>query len=163
MSPLRTSRCSSGDRLVSVLRSNDSRRTSPSLRVTENVGRSPLPRSRRLLKSFPSLVACQPLGTIAELLQIAIHLAVDLFQFSFQCLPFCKNAIQVDFLLLFERIDVTRNVQVVVVPLDFLDRSQMGVFFYVLPSLVRRDDFPDVLLGELVLIFTVYVFPAAVN
>src|SRR5437870_448008 len=152
MSPFRTSRCSCGDRFVSVFRSSESRRTSPLSSVTDRVGRPAAPRSRRFLNRAPKVVSCQPSGTITKLLQISVHFRFNLRQLALEFLALNQYSFEINWFLLLEGVHVTRDVEVVVVPFDLVGCRKMRVLRHTLSRTIGLDDLPDVIFTELVLV-----------
>src|SRR5690554_2876710 len=71
---------------------------------------------------------CPPLsGPITQLLQIPVHLLVQLRNLSLDLFPLCLHCNQVDFLFLLKCIDIAGNIEVEVVLLDLLQAGQIGI------------------------------------
>ena len=70
------------------------------------------------------------------------------------------HRININFLLFLKSIHITRNIEVEVVPLDFLEACQIGVFIDSFPGLIGRYDLINVRLPEPVLVLVVLILPA---
>lgn len=81
----------------------------------------------------------------------------------FQCFELPGNHIQVDFRFRFKRVDIARNVQVVVVGLDGFQAGDMAEFILIDARQIRFDDFMDMRRAQDVLRFNFIECLAGVN
>lgn len=102
-------------------------------------------------------------GLESQFLEIAVHFLADGDEFSFQLGDLGFDGHEVDLGLFLERIDVARDVEVVVVVGDLLRGGAVGVFIDGLERGVGGGDLFEVGLGEEVLVFGVGEFAGGVD
>lgn len=113
------------------------------------------------LGNLPQLV--DSLFHQSQLFQIPFNLLVKVGSFGLQLLDFLHDSMNVDRLFFLESINVTRNVEVVVVLSYFLQCGKMTVFFYLLALTISIYNLLDMLRTELVLGLDLFKLFTCVN
>src|SRR5574344_227750 len=115
--------------------------------------------ARLFLNSFCSVSICR----IAQFLEVTLHLLFQLGQFGLELEAFGTHGHQVDFFLFLEGVHIAGDVEVEVVGFDFVKAGEMGVFIFAASSTEYADNFVDVFLGQLVLVFAGFELAAGID
>ena len=99
----------------------------------------------------------------SQLFQIAFNLLVKVGSFGFQIFDFLHNSMDVNRFFFLKSINVTRNVEVVVVLGYLLQCGEMTVLFYLLALTIGINNLLDMLRTELVLGFDLFKLLASIN
>ena len=99
----------------------------------------------------------------SQLFQIPFNLLVKIGTFCFQFLDFLHDCMNVDRFFFLESINVTRNVEIVVVLSHFLQCGKMAVLFYLLALTIGINNLLDMLRTEFVLGLDLFKLLAGIN
>ena len=90
-------------------------------------------------------IAFSDLFDNTQFFKINLYLFIQFGAFGLQLLDLGHHGVDIDLLFLFERIDIARNIEIVVVLGNLLQCCAMTVFLYLCAVTVSLDDFADVL------------------